>query len=53
MPRIDGIFESGIVSGARFEHLEFKKDVLEQVDKNKIKGIRNRTRIPLSLLEII
>ncbi len=38
MPRIDGVFESGIVSGARFEHLEFKKDVLEQVDKNKIKG---------------
>jgi ABC-type lipoprotein export system ATPase subunit len=38
MPRIDGIFESGIVSGSRFEHLEFKKDVLEQVENNKIKG---------------
>ncbi len=53
MPRIDGIFESGIVSGARFEHLEFKKDVLEQVDKNKIKGSSKQDKDTIKVIRDI
>jgi ABC-type dipeptide/oligopeptide/nickel transport system ATPase subunit len=38
MPKIDGFFESGIISGSRFEHLSFKKEVLKLIDTNKIKN---------------
>ena len=37
MPKIDGFFESGVISGTRFEHLNFTKEVLGKVDKNQIK----------------
>jgi len=38
MPKIDGFFESGIISGSRFEHLEFKKETLNLINKNYIKN---------------
>lgn len=34
MPRINGFFESGIISGTRFENLGIKKQVLDIVERN-------------------
>ncbi len=36
MPRINGFFESGIISGTRFENLNEKKQVLNLVEKNTL-----------------
>ena len=36
MPRINGFFESGIISGTRFENLGIKKQVLDIVERNSV-----------------
>lgn len=36
MPKLNGFFESGIISGTRFENLSIKKHVLNLVERNSI-----------------
>ena len=52
MPKIDGFFESGIVSGSRFEHLNFKKEVLNLIDKNKIKNNVKQNRKIIKFIKV-